>query len=218
MSEDEQQLAEAVAHLRLISATVTRTQREALTSGAESFIGWGVGLVIGFAVSAVLEGWLVTVWWLLVGIGSGIALHLRQARLRGRLSQSGRWLMSRYALVGLGLNVQGWALTLLSTLYHAFPPAYIPVIWMLIVGVNFVTSALFTHPALAAIGLSYIVAAVLSALFWMDDGMLGVAYIVVGLGSGFSLIGLGLYLRRQRGERTAHRAMGATLQNSEVVS
>ncbi len=217
MSKEETQLREALDNLRLISDTVQRTRKETLRCSADGFMVWGLLMLIGFSVSIFLSDWLVEVWWLLVGMSIVGSMALLKARQGSSLSKSGRWLLRRYAIIWLGYNVQGWAFTLLAIFYHAYPTAYIPVVWMIIIGVSFITNGLFSYPGLIIIGLLYVATGALTAIFQSNSAAFGNGLIIIGVVSSVGLIGMGLYLRWHGRVRTS-TGLNPSLKPSEVVS
>ena len=215
--QDERQLREALDNLRLISDTVQRTRKETLRCSADSFIVWGLLMLAGFSVSIFLSDWLVEVWWVLVGLAIVGSMALLKARQGSSLSKSGRWLLRRYAIIWLGFNAQGWAFTLLATLYHAYPTVYIPVVWMIIIGVSFIINGLLNYPGLIIIGLLYVATGTLTAIFQPNSAAFGNGLIIIGMVSSVGLIGMGLFLRWQVRGRSSAR-LNPSLKPSEAVS
>lgn len=214
---DELQLREALDNLRLISDTVTRTRNETLRCSADGFIVWGLLMLVGFSVSIFISDWLVGVWWLLVGLASVSSMMLLKARQGFSISKSGRWLLRRYALIWLGFNAQGWALTLLAIVYHAYPTAYIPVVWMIIIGMSFITNGLLTYPGLIIIGVLYVATGSVTAIFQTNSAAFGDGLIILGVISSIGLIGMGLYLR-WHGRGQANARLNPSLKQSKAAS
>lgn len=215
--QDQGQLREALDNLRLISDTMQRTRKETLRCSADSFIIWGLLMLAGFSVSIFLSDWLVEVWWLLIGLAIVSSVALLKAWQGSSLSKSGRWLLRRYVIIWLGFNAQGWAFTLLATVYHAYPTTYIPVVWMIIIGVSFITNGLLNYPGLIIIGLLYVTTGILTAIFRTNSATFGGGLIILGVISSIGLIGMGLYLRWQ-GRNISNAKLNPSIKTSEAVS
>jgi hypothetical protein len=217
MGEEDKQLHEALDSLRLISATVTRTRRETWGSNsATPMLVLGGGMLLGTLGSPFFMDWLESVWWVLIGITITGAMVFLRAQQISSMSKAVRWMLRRHALIWLGVNVQGWALTLLSLLYNAYPPQYTLTLWMIIIGVHFITSGLFSQSLFIVMGVVYVTIATATALFWPSAEVFNMGFMAAGIISGLGFITLGLYLRR--GQRDAMRPADLSLRHSEVSS